>query len=54
MKQEIKGLEMRLEERVSQKGNKYTVLVIQLTPTVEKMVFLNNAEIELLKLKIGK
>lgn len=39
-----------LEERTSKKGNKYTVLVIKLTDTYEKLVFLDKAEIELLKI----
>jgi len=40
----------KLEERTSKKGKKYTVLVIKLTDTYEKLVFLDKAEIELLKL----
>jgi len=40
----------RLEERTSKKGKKYTVLVIKLTDTYEKLVFLDKAEIELLKI----
>ena len=47
-KMEIKGT---LEERVSKKGNKYTVLVVKLTDTLEKLVFLEQSEIELLKLR---
>lgn len=39
-----------LEERLSKKGNTYKVLVIKLTPNYEKLVFLENAEIELLNL----
>lgn len=38
-----------LEERVSQKGNPYKCLVVKLTDTYEKIVFLEPAEIELLK-----
>lgn len=38
-----------LETRISQKGNEYQVLVIKLTDTYEKLVFLDKAEIELLK-----
>lgn len=38
-----------LEERTSKKGNTYKVLVIKLTDTYEKLVFLDNAELELLK-----
>ena len=40
-----------LEERQSKKGNTYKVLVVKLTPTYEKLVFLDNAELELLKIK---
>lgn len=38
-----------LETRTSKKGSDYQVLVIRLTPTYEKLVFLDNAELELLK-----
>lgn len=38
-----------LETRTSQKGNEYQVLVIKLTDSYEKLVFLDKAEIELLK-----
>ena len=38
-----------LETRVSKKGNEYQVLVIKLTNNYEKLVFLDKAEIELLK-----
>lgn len=39
-----------LETRHSDKsGNDYQVIVIKLTPTYEKLVFLDKAEIELLK-----
>lgn len=39
-----------LETRHSDKsGNDYQVVVIKLTPTYEKLVFLDKAEIELLK-----
>lgn len=40
-----------LETRQSKKGNSYTVLVIKLTETYEKLVFLDKAEIELIKNK---
>lgn len=46
MKQEYKAV---LEERTSKKGNKYEVLVIKLTDKLEKLVFLDQAELELLK-----
>lgn len=40
-----------LETRISEKkGTTYQVVVIKLTPTYEKLVFLEKAEIELLKL----
>ena len=38
-----------LETKVSKKGNEYQVLVIKLTNNYEKLVFLDKAEIELLK-----
>lgn len=38
-----------LEEKTSKSGNKYQVVVLKLTDTYEKMVFLDKAEIELLK-----
>lgn len=40
-----------LETRTSKKGSTYQVLVIKLTDTYEKLVFLDKAEIELLKTK---
>ena len=40
----------RLETRTSREGKPYEVLVIQLTSTYEKLVFLDSAEKELLKL----
>lgn len=47
MKQEFKCL---LEERKSKKGTNYQVLVIKLSDNVEKLVFLEKAELELLKI----
>lgn len=41
----------RLEERDSKKGTKYQVLIIKLSDRVEKLVFLTDAELELLKLQ---
>lgn len=38
-----------LETRTSKKGSTYQVLVIKLTDSYEKLVFLDKAEIELLK-----
>lgn len=40
-----------LEERTSKSGNHYQVLVVHLTDTYEKLVFLEKAEIELLNSK---
>lgn len=44
-----KNVQCSLETRVSKKGSTYQVLVIKLTDTYEKLVFLDNAELELLK-----
>ena len=49
----MKSLEYRLEERVSKSGNNYMVLIVKLTPTYEKVIFLDSAEIELLKVSIN-
>lgn len=40
-----------LETRTSKKGSTYQVVVIKLTDTYEKLVFLDKAELELLKNK---
>ena len=40
-----------LEERTSKKGTIYKVLVIKLSDNVEKLVFLSDAERELLEIK---
>lgn len=50
-KQEFKAT---LETRTSKKGNEYEVLVIKLTDKLEKLVFLEQAELELLKLSNSK
>ena len=42
-----------LETRTSKKGSKYEVIVIKLSDNAEKLVFLNSAELELLKLYNG-
>lgn len=42
-------LKCSLEERTSKKGNTYNVIVIKLTDTYEKLVFLEPAELEILK-----
>ena len=39
-----------LEDRESKSGKPYQVIVIKLTDTYEKLVFLEKSEIELLKL----
>lgn len=43
-------LECSLETRQSKAGKSYQVIVIKLTDTYEKLVFLETAELELLKL----
>lgn len=48
---EAKKIEATLEERISKKGNKYQCVVVKITDSIEKLVFLTNAEVELLKLK---
>lgn len=51
MKQEYKAT---LETRTGKAGNPYDVLVIKLTETYEKLVFLDKAELELLKINSKK
>lgn len=51
MKQEFKAT---LETRTSKKGSEYQVLVIKLTDNLEKLVFLEQAELELLKITGSK
>ena len=48
------NVEAQLVERTSKEGKKYVCVVIQLTPTYEKKVFLDKAELELLKMKVNK
>ena len=44
-------LNCTLEERISQKtGKPYFVLVIKITDTYEKLVFLDKSEVELIRL----
>lgn len=45
-----KDLKCSLETRESKKGTTYQVVVIKLTDTYEKLVFLDPAELELLNL----
>lgn len=47
MKVDVKAT---LETRTSKKGNDYQVLVIKIDDDIEKLVFLEPAEIKLLKL----
>ena len=51
MKQEYRAT---LETRTSKSGNPYDVLVIKLTDTYEKLVFLEQAELELIKISSKK
>ena len=46
-------IQATLETRTSKKGSKYEVIVIKLSDNAEKLVFLNSAELELLKLYNG-
>lgn len=43
------NVKCQLVEKTSQKGNKYICLEISLSDTYKKIVFLDNAEVELLK-----
>lgn len=47
-------LNATLKEGISKKGNKYFSIEIELTPNVKKQVFLDNAEVELVKLYYRK
>ena len=42
-------LKATLVKRTSKKGNDYECVMVQLTPTYQKMVLLEKAELELLK-----
>lgn len=44
------SIKANLETRTSKDGKSYKVLVIKLTEDYEKLVFLDKAEIELLKI----
>lgn len=48
---EAKKIEATLEERTSKKGSTYQCIVIKITDNIEKLVFLEPAEAELLKQK---
>ena len=43
-------LKCTLETRTSKKGNPYKVIVIKLTPNYEKLVFLEDADLEIFRL----
>ena len=45
------NVKCQLVEKISQKGNNYICLEISLTDNYKKIVFLDNAEIELLKIQ---
>lgn len=47
-------LDCVLQEKESKKGNKYYAIVINLTDNVQKVVFLEKAEAELIKLTYDK
>ena len=48
-------LEAHLEERQSKKtGNTYKCIVVKLTERIEKVIFLDETEVELLKLVYDK
>lgn len=51
MKQDIKAT---LETRVSSKGNEYTCVVIKITDKIEKLVFLSESELELIRINNSK
>lgn len=44
------NLQCQIVEKTSQKGNKYIALEIQITKDYKKIVFLDSAEVELIKL----
>lgn len=48
------NIKCQLVEKVSQKGNKYLCLEISLSESYKKIVFLDNAEVELIKLLANK
>lgn len=51
-KMEARKVEATLVERESKAGNTYQCVVLKLTNTYEKVVFLDKAELELLKTTI--
>ncbi len=47
-------IDAALETRKSKAGNDYQVVVVKITDKIEKLVFLSDAELELLKLSSSK
>lgn len=44
------NINAKLEEKTSKEGKKYFVVVLKLTDTYEKLVFLERPELELIKI----
>ena len=47
-------MKVEIVEKTSQKGNKYVCLEVSLTPTYKKTVFLEQAEVELIRALANK
>lgn len=47
------NINAKLEERTSKDGRPYFCIVVKITDNVEKIVFLDKAEIELIRLTYG-
>lgn len=47
-------LNATLKEGISKKGNKYYCIEVELTPTLKKQVFLDPAEVEVVKMLYRK
>ena len=50
----VQKIDATLETRKSKAGNDYQVVVVKITDKIEKLVFLSDAELELLKLSNSK
>lgn len=48
------NLKCQVVEKISSKGNAYICLEVYLTDTYKKVIFLENAEVELLKMYTKK
>ena len=46
----VMPIKAELVERTSQKGNKFICIEVSITDKIKKLVFLNNAELELIRL----